>query len=136
MSEKHIDTTAALSAATDNDAVRGQNGINNKVYTDKPMTDDGTALLDSSGSGNNEGSPGNDVNQGGQISSGTDGVRRRAPTTSRDQTVKEKGDEVLDSKRESSGLFSLVLLWIIVLSLVILIFRRLCMDALLIGESK
>lgn len=39
-------------------------------------------------------------------------------------------------KKESNGIFSLVLLWIVVLSLVILIFRRLCMDAMSIGGSK
>ena len=136
VSEEPTDGTATSSAAMDDDAVTGQIGIDNQVYTDKSMTNDSTALLDTSRSGNNEGSPGNDVSQGGHISCSTDGVRKRASSTSRDQAVKDKNGEMEAPKKESSGLFSLVLLWIVVLSLVILIFRRLCMDALLIGESK
>lgn len=65
-------------------------------------------------------------------SRGTDGVRRRMHTGARE----EDDTESLVPKKESNGLFSLVLLWIVVISLVILIFRRLCMDAMSIGQGK
>ena len=65
-----------------------------------------------------------------------DGVRKRVSSMPHDQGNNEAWNEQSDHKKETSGVCSLVLLWIVVLSLIILIFRRLCMDAMSIGGSK
>ena len=72
----------------------------------------------------------------GKIPDSANSVRKRIPSTSRDAATKERVNKAPVSEKAPNGLCTLILLWIVVLSLVVLIFRRLCIDALLIGGSK
>ena len=131
VSEGLADSSAESSTILDKDIPSG--GAGTEIRCTEADTG---ASLDTTSSVSNEIPHGDDVALDGAISPSADGVRKRTIASSRDNAKREMRNDATVSKKESSGVLSLVLLWIVVLSLLILIFRRLCMDGLSIGNSK
>jgi len=138
-SGKHSDSVAEGLAdkSTESSTILDKDIPSGVTSTENRCTEADTgAALDTTNSEANEIPHGDNVAQDGKISANTDGVRKRTLASSRDDAKREMRNDIPVSKNESSGMLSLVLLWIVVLTLLILIFRRLCMDALSIGNSK
>ena len=63
-------------------------------------------------------------------------VRKRTENAAKKKETDAKDvKQTKEKSNKSSGVISLILLWVIIIALVILIFRRLCLDTMIIGSS-